>query len=206
MRFRVVPRSVSFTGVFAGMGDTAQQAVDVLAELCGTPVPERGAVRDRLQALTVEADDTAQEIMRRLYSSFITPFDRSDIHALCRALTDCVDHVHSTGDLIVVYRLTALPGQLPELVAILARQAELTGDAMRRLSRPRDLAGYWVEIHRLQNEAKRVHRRALAEIFDSAVDLPTLMKQRELLAGLGDAALAFEAVSSCVQAIAAKES
>ena len=206
MRLRVVPRSVSFSDAFVRMGELSGAAVDTLSELCGTPVPERGAVRDRLQALTVEADDTAQEIMRRLYSSFITPFDRSDIHALCRALTDCIDLVYSTGDRIVVYKVAELSSHVPDLVAILARQGELTGDAMRRLSRPRDLTGYWVESHRQQNEAKRLCRRALGAIFDSTRDLPTLMKHREIVGELEAAASAFESVSSCVQAIAAKES
>lgn len=206
MRFRVFPRSVSFTDAFVTMGDLAGQAVETLSEVCGAPIEERGALRDRLHALTIEGDDTAQEIMRRLYSSFITPFDRSDIHALCRALTDCVDFAYSIGDRIVVYNVAELPSHASDLVAILGRQGELTSDAMRRLARPRDLSAYWVESHRQRTEAKRLCRRALGAIFDSTQDMPTLMKHREIVGELEAATLAFEEVSSCVQAIAAKES
>jgi uncharacterized protein len=69
-----------------------------------------------------------------------------------------------------------------------------------------DLAEYWVEVNRLENQADKLHRKLLAELFDDVSDPIQLMKLKEIVEVLEEAADAFEKVANTVETIALKES
>src|SRR6185437_8200378 len=152
------------------------------------------------------ADESTHEIMRRVNSSFITPFDREDIYALASALDDCMDEMEAAVDLIVLYRIDELPGGVAAQVEVLARMAELTAEAMPRLRSMKDLTEYWIEINRLENQGDQLYRRLLAELFNGDLKATAIMKLKEVVDGLEAAADAFEQVAHTVESIAVKES
>jgi predicted phosphate transport protein (TIGR00153 family) len=145
-------------------------------------------------------------VLRRLNSSFVTPFDRVDSYTLASRLDDCVDLMQAAVDLVVLYQVGTLPEAVADLVQVLARQAELTADAMPRLRSLADLTDYWVEINRLENQADQIHRRLLATLFGGAYDAIEIMKHKEIVETLESAADAFEHVAHTVETIAVKES
>ncbi|CPU64165.1 Phosphate transport regulator (distant homolog of PhoU) [Mycobacteroides abscessus] len=144
--------------------------------------------------------------MRRLNQTFVTPFDRDDIYALASALDDCMDYMEEAADLIVLYKVDELPARVSEQVQVLQRASELTAEAMPRLRSMDDLPEYWVEVNRLENQADKVHRKLLAELFDDVSDPVLLMKLKEIVEVLEQAADAFEKVANTVETIALKES
>jgi uncharacterized protein Yka (UPF0111/DUF47 family) len=77
---------------------------------------------------------------------------------------------------------------------------------MPRLQSMSDLAEYWVEVNRLENQADKLHRKLLAELFDDVADPVLLMKLKEIVEILEEAADAFEKVANTVETIALKES
>jgi uncharacterized protein Yka (UPF0111/DUF47 family) len=89
---------------------------------------------------------------------------------------------------------------------VLQRCAELTAEAMPKLRTMEELGGYWVEIHRLENQADKLHRKLVAELFDNTTDAVTLIKLKEVIDILEDACDGFERVATLVETIALKES
>ena len=77
-----------------------------------------------------------------------------------------MDHIEETADLIVLYRIGELPKGLAEQIEILSRMAEVTAEAMPRLRSLKDLSSYWIEINRLENQADKLHRKMLVELFN----------------------------------------
>jgi uncharacterized protein Yka (UPF0111/DUF47 family) len=144
--------------------------------------------------------------MRRLNQTFVTPFDRDDIYGLASALDDCMDFMEEAADLIVLYKIDELPPRVADQVQVLQRSAELTAEAMPRLRSMENLAEYWVEVNRLENQADKSHRKLLAQMFDEITDPILLMKLKEVVEKLEDAADAFEKVANMVETIALKES
>jgi len=206
VRLRLTPRNTSF---FDLLGDSARHlvgAADLLGQLLGAERPAREALAGQLRDAEHAADESTHEIMRRLNQTFVTPFDRHDIYGLASALDDCMDFMEEAGDLIVLYRLGTLPARVNDQVDVLRRCAELTADAMPRLRSMNDLAEYWVEINRLENEADRTYRKLLAEMFSNGTDAIELMKLKEVVHALEAAADAFETVANLVETIALKES
>lgn len=206
MRLRLTPQDASFFGLLASLAGTLVEGAGMLAQLLGQDQRGRERIAQDMREAEHRADEATHEIMRRLNSSFVTPFDRQDIYALAGGLDDCMDHMEAAADLIVLYKIGELPAGVADQVTVLQRQAELTADAMPRLRSLRDLADYWVEINRLENQADRAYRTLLGEMFDNVSDAVHLIKLREIVQELEAAADAFETVAHTVETIAVKES
>lgn len=206
MRLRLTPRDTTFFDLFAVSATHLVTGAGLLAELLGADKPSRKAIGKRLAEAEHAADESNHAIMQRLNSTFVTPFDRDDIYALASGLDDCMDFMEEAGDLIVLYRLDALPERVGDQVQVLARAAELTAEAMPQLRTPGKLTDYWVEINRLENQADRSYRKLLAQMFDEITDPILLMKTKEVVDTLEEAADAFERLANTVETIALKES
>ena len=206
MGFRLTPKDSSFYDLFAVSASHLIEGAHELTKLLGVEQSEREAVANRMRDIEHAADESTHAIMRKVNSSFITPFDREDIYGLASHLDDCMDLMEAAVDLIVLYRIGDLPEGISAQVQVLARMAELTAEAMPRLRSMRDLSEYWIEINRLENQADQIYRRLLAELFNNGEDAITVLKLKEVIDELEAAADAFETVAHTVESIAVKES
>jgi predicted phosphate transport protein (TIGR00153 family) len=206
VRLRLTPRDTSFFDLLAASAAHLVTGANLLAELLGADRATRKALAKQMSEAEHLADEATHSIMRRLNQTFVTPFDRDDIYGLASALDDCMDFMEEAADLIVLYKIDELPPRVADQVQVLQRSAELTAEAMPRLRSMENLAEYWVEVNRLENQADKSHRKLLAQMFDEITDPILLMKLKEVVEKLEDAADAFEKVANMVETIALKES
>ena len=118
------------------------------------------------------ADETTHSIIRRVNSTFVTPFDREDIYSLASALDDVMDMMDEAVDLVLLYEVTSLPPETTQQVEVLQRCAELTAAAMPSLESMGSLDEYWIEINRLENTGDKSYRRILANLFSGELRGP----------------------------------
>ncbi|WP_169166593.1 DUF47 domain-containing protein [Cellulomonas taurus] len=206
MRLRLTPRDTSFFDLLAASAAHLVTGANLLAELLGADRQARKAIAKQINEVEHLADEATHSIMRRLNQTFVTPFDRDDIYGLASSLDDCMDFMEEAADLIVLYKLNELPKRVSDQVQVLQRCAELTAEAMPKLRSMDSLGDYWVEVNRLENQADKSHRKLLAQMFDEIADPILLMKLKEVVEKLEDAADAFEKVANMVETIALKES
>lgn len=206
MRLRLTPRDTSFFDLLAASAEHLVTGSSLLAEVLGADKPTRKALAKKMSETEHLADDATHQIMRRLNQTFVTPFDRDDIYELASGLDDCMDFMEEAADLIVLYKVDEMPARVSEQVQVLQRAAELTADVMPRLRSMDNISEYWVEINRLENQADKLHRKLLAELFDNVSDPIRLMKLKEIVEILEEAADAFEKVANLIETIALKES
>lgn len=205
--FRLKPQETSFYDLFAESAKYLVLGAEQLTEVLGTAPEDRKSIVKRMYEIEHEADEATHAIIRRVNQSFITPFDRDDIHDLAVAIDDCIDHMDAAVDLIGLYKIDDMLPRVTKQVEVLCRMAELTRDAMPRLRSMKDLSTYWIEINRLENQADKAYRRLLAELFNGPDPDPIMvMKHKEVIDELEAAADAFEKVAHKVESIAVKES
>ena len=206
MRLKLTPRDTVFFDLLTESAQHLVVGANLLRDLIPAERSARKAIFQRINEAEHQADEVTHTIMRRLNQTFVTPFDRDDIYMLASGLDDCIDFMEEAADLIVLYKVGELPPRVTDQVEVLQRAAELTAAAMPRLRGMKDLAEYWVEIYRLENQADKSYRKLLVQLFEDASDVIQLMKLREVVERLENAADAFERVANIVETIALKES
>jgi predicted phosphate transport protein (TIGR00153 family) len=167
---------------------------------------DRQDLSKRMRDAEHDADDTTHEIVRRVNSTFVTPFDREDIYALSSALDDVMDYMEEAVDLVVLYDVSDLPDGVADQIEVLQRCAELTAEAMPRLQSMKDLEEYWIEINRLENTGDKSYRRMLARLFSGQYEALEVLKLKDVVDSLEHAIDAFEKVANIVEQIHVKES
>ena len=196
------------TAFYTLLTSSAAQLVDgaaLLAEMLGEG-NDRKDIAKRMREAEHRADETTHEIVRRVNSTFVTPFDREDIYSLASSLDDVMDFMEEAVDLALLYEVEDLPSELADQVEVIQRCAELTAESMPRLQSMKDLEEYWIEINRLENAGDKSYRRILARLFSGSYDALEVLKLKDIVDSLEHAIDAFEKVANVVEQIAVKES
>lgn len=203
---RFTPRDTTFFDLLAESASHLVTGATLLGQTLGATKAERKQLAKQMSETEHLADDATHAIIKRLNQTFITPFDRDDIYGLASTLDDCMDYMDEAADLIVLYKLNEIPARVADQVEILQRMAELTAEAMPKLRSMNELEDFWVEINRLENQADKIYRKLLSQLFDEISEPILLMKLKEVVVILEEAADAFERVANTVETIALKES
>lgn len=206
MGFRNKTQGPDFFEDFTSQARQLVQAVEFLTHIYAASPEERIALRDQLHEVEHRGDELNHEIIQRINSSFITPFDREDLQSLASHL----DFIDEAGDLLVVYGIADIPSSLVSLlnvqIDVIKNCADLTAENMPKLKSPVDMRDYWIEINRLENEGDLAYRRTLTALFDSGLDAVTIIKLKDIVQGLESCADAFEELANVIESLALKES
>jgi uncharacterized protein Yka (UPF0111/DUF47 family) len=202
---RLRPTDTAFYDLFAISAQHLVTGAELLAEMISDDAP-RDDVAKRMREAEHICDENTHEIVRRVNSSFVTPFDRQDIYALAGALDDVMDELDEVVDLILLYEVMEFPVEVIEAVEIIQRCADITAEAMPRLRTMEALDEYWIEINRLENAGDKSYRRTLAKLFSGDYKAIQILKLKDIVTSLEGAIDAFEKVANIVEQITVKES
>ncbi len=205
MRFRIRPVDTAFYDLFTQQARHLITGASLLAEMLGEGADHDDVAR-RMREAEHAADESTHNVVKRVNSVFVTPFDREDIYALSSGLDDIMDAMDEVVDMVLVYGVKVLPPELGDQVAVIQRCAELTAEAMPKLQSMRSLEEFWIEINRLENAGDRNHRRILAQIFSGEFKAMEVLKLKDIVETLEDAIDGFERVANTIEQIALKES
>jgi hypothetical protein len=162
----------------------------------------------RIQAdigeIEAEGDKVVHSIFARLRSTFITPFDPEDIQSLATAMDNVLDHIDDVAFRIVAYRLKPLPSAVKVLAVMVSKCCSLLTDALGALSAGKPVLNYCIEINRLENEADKVERNLIAELFLSEKDAIELIRKKEIYELLEATTDRCEDVADVIQNVAVK--
>lgn len=187
MRFirSLMPREERFVDHFAAHAERM-----VVAAAALTAMMKAGDAAGRAECFkqVCEAEGAADAIARdtlvALHRAFITPFDRSDIHALTTALDDAIDLIEEVAQHAVLYKVETFGPRMLELAAMIEQAAALLVEAIpllhdvnRNVERINSLCE---RVGRIESEADRVLRKALSELIDSAPDTVTFLGRKEV--------------------------
>lgn len=205
MRLRLTPRDNTFYDEFAAAATNLVSGAVLLREALA-PGADRPSVAARLRDLEHDSDEITHGVMRKLNSTFVTPFDREDIYRLASGLDDVMDHMEAAADLVVLYELGEVLPENLAVIEVIHNAATVTAEAMPRLSGMKALEDYWIEVNRLENEADQLYRRTVAKLFSGQYDALSALKLKDLADELEAAADALEDVADTVETIALKDS
>jgi uncharacterized protein len=200
---RLIPRDEAFQEIFIKDGENLLEAARALNEMFTAfdRLDERVAA---IQALEHIGDEIDVEIAVRLERSFITPFDREDIHELYMRLDDVVDGIQEAAETVVIYAIDSATDEARQMAGIIAAQAEQLLSALKVLDHLETASSHLKEIHDLENKADGLSRSAIGRLFREAGDPLTVIKLRDLYNVLENTVDAAEDAAEVIERIAAK--
>ena len=201
--FRLIPKDTSFFQMFSAMSDNliagAQALVDLFADY--RDVDKK---IDEIRRIEREGDELTHAILTKLNQTFITPFDREDIHQLASKLDDVLDFINAAGARTVMYRIANPPPAAGEIAKIILMQSRELQKAVSLMQKNGNILGHCVEINRLENEADVVSQQAIAKLFEYEKDPINLIKVKELLEFLERATDKAEDVANVLETVVLK--
>jgi len=193
-------------GFYALFDEAAENVAETARRLKGmlTDFSDVEEKRDRVVECERRGDEITRELLRRLDSSFVTPFDREDIHALTEELDDVVDDIHAVADLLVLHHVERPLPQMLEAAGILVEAADTLTRLVRKLSALRGMEPELEAIDRLESEADTVYRRSVADLFSGEYRALDVLKWKDVFEALEHAVNRIESIGGIVESIAVK--
>ncbi len=179
VRFRLIPGEERFFELFvtdaANVLDAARQLQAMMESY--DDIERRYA---NLRAAEHRGDEISHDIGRKLESTFVTPVDREDIHALISALDDVIDFIEEVADTFVLYGIEKPTPSAVEQARIIVQACEQIHEALTNLHGFKNLERHWIEIHRLENEGDLIVRRSIAALFENGMNPVELIKWKDI--------------------------
>lgn len=200
---RFLPREQSFFTLFNQVAANICEGAQALSGLFRN-FDDRFARAGAIKELEHKGDNFTHEIFTQLNQTFVTPFDREDIHALTNKLDDVLDLIDAAAGRIVNYRADTLHTGATELGDILVRATKEIKAAVSRLEKPNGILEHCIEINRLENEGDAIVRQAIGRLFDEEKDPVELIKWKEILEVLEIAIDKCEDVANILESVVLK--
>jgi uncharacterized protein len=191
--------------LFEESGRNVQRASCLLRDLFAE-YPERPELAQEVLACEHEGDRIAHEILSRLAErgSRASELDPADVHALAGALDDVVDYAEEAADQLGLYGVEAPMEQSQRMTVVLVDTSDRVAESLERLRAGDDLATDLMEIHRLENEADRIVRAAVASLFAAGIDPMMVIRWKDIYDTLESAVDACETVANVLEGITLK--
>ena len=203
MRLPLIPREEKFFDMFVEDASNVLAAARTLESFFES-YGDRERIAAQLRELEHRGDQISHEIGHKLESTFVTPFDREDIHHLISRLDDVLDLIEEIADTCILYRIEEPTEVARRQAEIVTKQCVQIGDALQHLRAFKGLEQYWIEIHRLENDGDQLERQAVAGLFRNGGDPLEVIKWKDVYDLLENAIDACEDVANVIERIVVK--
>jgi predicted phosphate transport protein (TIGR00153 family) len=200
---RLLPHQQTFFDLFIELAENIHAGAKVLVEML-TNYGDARRQAERIKDIEHKGDDATHSLLTRLNQTFITPFDREDIHELSSKIDDVLDLTDAAASRLVIYRVDRIRPGVADLAKILHQATGEVLAAVRALGKHDHILNHCIEINRLENESDRVCRSLIAQLFDEEKDPVQIIKWKEIIEVIETAVDKCEDVANVLEAVTLK--
>ena len=183
----LLPHDEKFYLYFEESAQNIVNAARLLPDLCDGTLDERAKIVEKIQEFEHLGDSVTHKIYAELNATFVTPFDREDIHLLASALDDIMDIMDGSASRFVLYKIGECPRQIKSLMQILQQSVIELQRGISLLRDFRQVAEFQrvlEKINEYENEADSVFEQAIAQLFEFEKDPIRIIKLKEIYVGI----------------------
>lgn len=182
MAFSLLPREVKFFDLFDRQSEMILSAAACFKEMIHSGSFDEDRI-NKMRDIEHAADDITHDIIKNLNITFITPFDREDIHALAHELDNVVDTLYTTSKRLRLYKLNEINDDLIQFFDIIEQSTNALTKALnglRNSKHPKQMLDYCIEVHRLENVGDHYRDSVIQKLFENTTDPITIIKWKEV--------------------------
>ena len=204
---RLIPRDEGFFPLFNELAKRITRSAELLVQLFGN---SSSAHIDRymaeIKSVEHEADDITHQISGRIDRSFVTPFDREDIHHLAHHLDDVVDLIDGTARRAAMFHIGDVRAPAARMAGIIVEASRHIEAGVTAVKQPRAVAEHARAIKTLEEQGDQVYHEAVGELFRGAPDPLEVIKWKELYDTLERTLDQCQTVATVLESISLKNS
>lgn len=177
-----LPKEFNFFDLFEKQAVIALDAAKCFKEFVSKGDLDETILKN-MRELEHKGDDITHDILDRLNKTFITPFDREDIHSLAKELDDIIDMIYTIVNRMRVYKAVGVDKNLVEFGSVIEESVKAVSCAvkgLRDMKHCKSVAEACVEINRLENVGDSMRDTMLAELFEGTKDPIAVIKRKEI--------------------------
>jgi len=182
MLLKFLPKEFNFVDLFEKQIEYAVNAATYFKEVVSKGAIDEKAL-DKIRDIEHQGDDAAHSIIDNLNKTFITPFDREDIHTLAKQLDDITDMINTIASRLKVYKITKVDKHLIEFAVVIEQSVRAVACAVKGLhnmKHSKAVSDCCVEVNRLENVGDTMRDEVLAELFEKEKDPIAVIKWKEI--------------------------
>jgi uncharacterized protein len=204
----LTPKERKFYPLFEASADNALKAAILLNRLfLVKDFNERKQIIQSIRQHEQMGDDLTHRIFDELNTTFITPFDREDIHSLNSRLDDVMDYIDESGRKMVNHPPLREPFyllEISEFIIMACREMSEAVKALNDLRKHSDILRSCRRIREVEHKADETYHLALSELFRQETDAIELIKIKDILYSLEKATDCTENVAGVIKSILVK--
>jgi uncharacterized protein len=207
MALSLFPKQVSFFDEFDKLAAVAIRAAMYFQEIAAAGTFNDETV-SKMREIEHEGDEITHGIFHKLNQTFITPFDREDIHALANEMDSIIDMFNTMTNRMRVYRLSGVNQDLIQFSQVIEKSVRAVAAAVASLRNSKKLQtalDYCIEVNRLENVGDTMRDTTLGKLFDTSTDPIFIMKWKEIYQDAETVLDVCEDVSNVVESIVIKQ-
>ena len=183
---RFTPKEPKFFPLLKQLSEILSASSSILVESLRHDSPtERANYYKLIKDKEREGDKLTHLIFDELGTTFITPFDREDIHDLASSIDDVIDGINSSAKRITTYNPRPISDSGKELSLLIQQEAHYIRKAMDELEtfrkKPTTLRDYCTKLHDIENQADDVYELFITKLFEEEKDSIELIKIKEIM-------------------------
>ncbi len=200
---KILPHEQTFFAMFVVQAENVHAGAQALVELLENYT---GAATEpeKIKEIEHKGDNITHNLMMRLNQTFITPFDREDIHELSSKIDDVLDLIDAAASRLAIYHVDRIRPGVADLAKILLQATEQVMGAVRVLEKRNHILDYCIEINRLENQGDRLCRTLIARLFEEEKDPVEIIKWKEIIEVLETAIDKCEDVANVIESVTLK--
>jgi predicted phosphate transport protein (TIGR00153 family) len=182
MLFNFLPKEFNFFDLLDKQVEYAVLAAKHFKELVAKGSVDNIAI-EKMQNIEHQGDEAAHAILDQLNKTFITPFDREDIHALAKELDDVIDMINTIVSRLNVYNLHGVNKHMVDFALVIEQSVnalECVVKGMRSMKNSKAIMESCVEINRLENVGDSMRDKVLSELFETEKNPISVIKWKEV--------------------------
>ena len=204
----LMPTEKKFFPLFEKASSNLLETAVLLTKMVNTAdaVTRRELLRE-IERLEHVGDSVTHEIFTELGTTFITPFDREDIHALTSVLDDVVDFIYGSAKRIELYKIQVPESNICKLAELIEKSGEELHKAvlgLRDLKNVESIREACIRINSIENHADDIFENAVARLFENEKDAIEIIKIKEVLSVLETATDKCEDAANVLETIIVK--
>ena len=181
-----VPKDHNFYPLFEEDAKNLVSAAELLTRLFSTSDPaEHERINKEIKKIEHIGDEITDRTYVQLNKSFLTPFDREDIHELTATIDDVVDSINGISRRVCLYKPKHLMPVYKELAQMILDASKEIQDSIHRLNdaaaNKKEITAACTRVTALEHKADDHYYAALSELFEKEKDPIELMKNNKIL-------------------------